>query len=79
METVSVWAPRLDHRRVGSSGIEVRIGHDWVDDYLRFVASRCRPNTVLAVGFDLLVFFRAADGECVASPVCGSGTGRVVR
>jgi integrase len=59
METVTVWVPRLDYRRVESSGIEVRLGHDWVDDYLRFVASRCRPNTVLAVGFDLLVFFRA--------------------
>lgn len=56
---MTVWVPLMDRRTVGSSGIEVRIGHQWIDDYLRFVASRCRPNTVLAVGFDLLVFFRA--------------------
>jgi integrase/recombinase XerD len=59
MKTMTVWVPCLDRRTLGSSGIEVRIGHEWIDDYLRFVASRCRPNTVLAVGFDLLVFFRA--------------------
>ncbi len=29
-----------------------------LDDYLVFVAARCRPNTVLAVMFDLRVFFR---------------------
>ena len=28
-----------------------------VDDYLEFLAARCRPNTVLAAGFDLKVFF----------------------
>jgi site-specific recombinase XerD len=28
-----------------------------VDDYLEFLAARCRPNTVLASGFDLKVFF----------------------
>jgi site-specific recombinase XerD len=28
-----------------------------VDQYLEFLAARCRPNTVLAAGFDLKVFF----------------------
>jgi hypothetical protein len=28
-----------------------------MDDYLEFLAARCRPNTVLAAGFDLKVFF----------------------
>ncbi len=28
-----------------------------VDDYLKFLAARCRPNTVLASGFVLKVFF----------------------
>ena len=37
--------------------MEVRLGHGLVDDYLRFVAARCRPNTVLACGYDLKVFF----------------------
>jgi site-specific recombinase XerD len=33
------------------------VGHRVVDDYLEFLAARCRPNTVLAAGFDLKVFF----------------------
>jgi integrase/recombinase XerD len=28
-----------------------------VDDYLEFLAGRCRPNTVLAAAYDLRVFF----------------------
>lgn len=28
-----------------------------IDDYLAFVAARCRPNTLLATAFDLKVFF----------------------
>jgi len=28
------------------------------DEYLEFLAGRCRPNTVLAAGYDLTVFFR---------------------
>ncbi|MGO8885021.1 MAG: tyrosine-type recombinase/integrase, partial [Streptosporangiaceae bacterium] len=34
-----------------------------MDDYLRFVGARCRPNTVLAAGFDLKVFFAFAGKE----------------
>jgi integrase/recombinase XerD len=30
----------------------VRLGVRLLDDYLEFVAARCRPNTVLAVAFD---------------------------
>jgi integrase/recombinase XerD len=52
-----LWSPCLVQRRLGESGVEVRLGHELLDDYLRFVAARCRPNTVLATGFDLLVFF----------------------
>lgn len=51
------WSPCLVRRRLGKSGVEVRLGHELVDDYLRFVAARCRPNSVLAAGFDLKVFF----------------------
>jgi integrase/recombinase XerD len=40
--------------------VEVRLGNELLDDYLRFVAARCRPNTVLAAGFDLKVFFAFA-------------------
>jgi len=36
----------------------VRLGVPVLDDYLRFVAARARPNTVLASAYDLAVFFR---------------------
>lgn len=34
-----------------------RLGDPWLDEYLRFVAARARPNTVAAHAFDLKVFF----------------------
>ena len=54
------FVPVFHRQRLGVSGVEVRLGHDLVDAYLRFVAARCRPNTVLAAGFDLKVFFTFA-------------------
>jgi site-specific recombinase XerD len=54
---VDAWVPCLVQRQLGESGVEVRLGHEQLDDYLRFVAARCRPNSVLAAGFDLKVFF----------------------
>jgi integrase/recombinase XerD len=38
-------------------GVQARLGVGLLDGYLEFVAARCRPNTVLAVAFDLKVFF----------------------
>src|SRR3954462_8526095 len=35
----------------------VRVGHPLVDEYLRFLAGRARPNSLLAAAFDLKVFF----------------------
>jgi len=43
------------HRPAGEP--PVRVGVPLLDDYLRFVAGRCRPNTVLAAAYDLKVFF----------------------
>ncbi len=43
--------------------MSVAVGHELVDAYLRFVAARARPNTVLAVGFDLKVFFSVVAKE----------------
>jgi integrase/recombinase XerD len=40
-----------------SGGEAPRLGEALVDEYLRFVAARCRPNTLLAQMFDLKVFF----------------------
>lgn len=55
--------PQLSRRPLGETGVEVRLGHDLLDDYLRFVAARCRPNSVLAAGYDLKVFFTTVDKE----------------
>lgn len=45
-------------RSRGSSGEPVlRFDVKVLDDYLDFVARRCRPNTVLATAYDLRVFF----------------------
>ncbi|HEY6278826.1 MAG TPA: tyrosine-type recombinase/integrase [Streptosporangiaceae bacterium] len=60
---MSDWVPCLERRPLGETGVEVRLGNDLLDDYLRFVAARCRPNTVLAAGFDLKVFFAFAGKE----------------
>lgn len=35
----------------------MRLGYALLDEYLDFLARRCRPNTVLAVAFDLKVLF----------------------
>lgn len=35
-------------RRSTAGGVQVRLGVQLLDDYLEFVAARCRPNTVLA-------------------------------
>jgi len=41
----------------------VELGVPLLDDYLRFVAGRCRPNTVLAAAYDLKVFFTVVDKQ----------------
>jgi integrase/recombinase XerD len=52
---------------VSPSGDRVpRLGVGLLDDYLEFVAARCRPNTVLAVAFDLKVFFTVVGKEPAA-------------
>ena len=51
------WSPCLIRSVAPGGGVRVVLGHRVVDDYLEFLAARCRPNTVLAAGFDLKVFF----------------------
>ena len=49
-------------RSVAPSGeLSVRLGVPLLDEYLVFLSGRCRPNTVLAVAFDLKVFFTVVD------------------
>ncbi len=55
--------PQLVRRSLGETGVEVRLGHDLLDDYLRFVSARCRPNSVLAAGYDLKVFFTVVEKD----------------
>jgi len=40
-----------------SRSVPVRLDVPLLDEYLTFVAGRCRPNTVLATAYDLKVFF----------------------
>jgi len=43
----------------------LRLGHSQVDRYLDFVSARARPNTALATGYDLKVFFSVVAKEPV--------------
>jgi integrase len=48
---------RLARSRSAAGDLVVRLGVPVLDEYLEFLAGRCRPNTVLAVAYDLKVFF----------------------
>jgi site-specific recombinase XerC len=53
-------------RSVAADGrLRVQLGHRVVDDFLEFAAGRCRPNTVLAAGFDLKTFFTVVERDPV--------------
>jgi site-specific recombinase XerD len=54
MTTVRVRVSRSPSSPGGGSPVQV--GVRLVDEYLQFVAGRCRPNTVLAAAYDLKVF-----------------------
>ena len=62
---MSEFIPQLSIRPLGNKVVEVRLGHELLDNYLRFVAARCRPNSVLAAGYDLKVFFTVVRKEPV--------------
>jgi integrase/recombinase XerD len=51
------WSPCLIRSAAPEGRVNLRLGHRLVDDFLAFADARCRPNTVLAAGFDLKVFF----------------------
>jgi integrase/recombinase XerD len=58
---VTSWLPCL----VLSVDAAPSLGHPVLDDYLRFVKARVRPNSLLAVTFDLKVFFEVIGREPV--------------
>ncbi|MGP3948841.1 tyrosine-type recombinase/integrase [Streptomyces sp. 7N604] len=57
------WQPQLVRRVDAAGNPAASLGHVLVDDYLEFVAARCRPNTLLATAFDLKVFFSVVPKE----------------
>lgn len=59
---MSGWTPCL----IRSAGVAPRLGHPALDDYLRFAVARVRPNSVLAIAFDLKVFFEVTGCEPAA-------------
>jgi hypothetical protein len=55
---MSAWSGlRLVRSRDATGGLVVRFGVVLLDVYLEFLAVRSRPNTVVAVGYDLKVFW----------------------
>jgi integrase/recombinase XerD len=48
---------RVTRSRSAAGDVVARLGVPLLDEYLEFLGGRCRPNTVLAVAYDLKVFF----------------------
>src|SRR4051794_4000121 len=61
-----VWVPEV-RRVVGDGGVGggYVVGHELVDEFLRFAAGRARPNTVRAYAADLKTFFGVVGKEPV--------------
>ena len=55
------WKPLVVESEDSVGGLVVTVGHPLADDYLEFLRSRARPNTIRAVAFDLKVFFTVVD------------------
>ena len=53
----TMFDPCLVRSRDARGDVVVRLGVGLLDDYLEFVAVRARPNSVLAIAYDLKVFF----------------------
>ncbi len=51
------WSPCLIRGADLGGRPVLRLGHSQLDRYLEFVSARTRPNTTLATGYDLKVFF----------------------
>jgi site-specific recombinase XerD len=58
-----LWIPCLVRSSGPDGEVRASLGDPLVDDYLRFVAARSRPNTVLATAYDLKVFFSVVGKE----------------
>ena len=58
-------------RRMLPATLVVSLGVPVLDEYLEFLSGRCRPNTVLAVAYDLKVFFTVVGKSPEAGPSGG--------
>jgi integrase/recombinase XerD len=47
----------------GGDLASVVVGHPMVDEFLEFCRARCRPNTIVALTWDLKTFFAFVDSE----------------
>lgn len=54
-----MWSPSFECVVRGDGVRGYRVGHELIDEFLEFVAGRCRANTVRAYAHDLKVFFDA--------------------
>ena len=63
MDARMSWSPCLIRSAAPEGRVDLRLGHVLVDDFLAFADARCRPNTVLAAGFDLKVFFTIVERD----------------
>jgi len=57
------WSVCLTRSTVETELRAITLGHPLLDDYLAFVGARARPNTWLAVAYDLKVFFTLVGKE----------------
>jgi integrase/recombinase XerD len=55
------WKPLVVQSEDAGGSLVVTVGHPLADGYLEFLRARARPNTILAVAFDLKVFFSVVD------------------
>ena len=60
-----IWSPCLIRSAAPEGRVDLKLGHPLVDDFLAFADARCRPNTVLAAGFDLKVFLTIIEKDPV--------------
>ena len=51
------WVPCVVRSWSATGELSVAVGHPLVDGYLEFCRARCRPNTILAIAWDLKTFF----------------------
>jgi integrase/recombinase XerD len=55
------WMPCVVRSSLPSGELSVVVGHPLADEFLEFCRARCRPNTLVALAWDLKTFFTFVD------------------